>query len=919
MIEIIPETGSLVKDLANTIHVLTTAVDGRPVRTTLTVSGLDRTLKTSELGVASFELIPPSSAVSLTVQAKDEQGRTGHRHVDLECGVVDGAYLVRTDKAVYQGGEPIRVLVLASGLEPVFLDLIKDGQTILSESIEVSQGRGERQIDLPPEMFGTVVLYAYRYGPSGLPVRESRVIQIQPARALSIKMTTDRPEYRPGERAALTFAVFDEHGKPAPGAISVTAVDEAVFGVLDRRPGLEQTFFTLEQELLKPVYEIKNWWPDERNSGDLVRAGLTADRVQLEQALFARTARGPQYASLAIDGPRSSNSELAQAVRVLDRPDWEQLARRARLPAELVTQLKRAAGLHSLDLSSYSEGLEQIQSVQASAAPALVMAWIALILTAMVAWIVWRIRRGRGWLGEIVAVVFILGVLPALLLPAVQSARESARRAHALNDLKQIGMAAATEARPVRVRQNFPETLIWRPELITDDQGHARLEADLADSITTWRVSLGAVSAEGSLGAAQTAIRVFQPFFVDVDLPSVLTRGDEIGIPVVVSNYLEKPQKVDINLADAPWFERLEPSTLRSVELKPNEVRSVHFPIRVKAVGHHEIEVTARGSERGVVDAVRRKIEVVPDGRRIERLASGTLDRSAEVEFACPENVIPGSMQAIVKIYPSSFSQLVEGLDAVFRRPYGCFEQTSSITYPNVLALDYLRRIGKTVPEVEAKARQYIHLGHQRLLGFEVTGGGFDWFGNPPANRTLTAYGLMEFQDMAKVHDVDPKLVARTREWLLARQNPDGSWEPERRSFRGGPSDGSSSQSLARLSTTAYIAWSVFSGQAGQPNVRATLAYLQREAAVARDDSYALALVASALLAIDPQGTAARPHLDRLESLRQSSTDGKLAWWGPADSRSSSERTLFFGAGPTRHIETTALAAMALRNAQSKR
>ena len=89
--------------------------------------------------------------------------------------------------------------------------------------------------------------------------------------------------------------------------------------------------------------------------------------------------------------------------------------------------------------------------------------------------------------------------------------------------------------------------------------------------------------------------------------------------------------------------------------------------------------------------------------------------------------------------------------------PSGCFEQTSSTTYPNVLALDYLRRTGKSVPAVEGKARQYIQLGYQRLLTFEVPGGGFDWFGRPPANRTLTAYGLMEFQDMAKVSDVDPE------------------------------------------------------------------------------------------------------------------------------------------------------------------
>ena len=129
------------------------------------------------------------------------------------------------------------------------------------------------------------------------------------------------------------------------------------------------------------------------------------------------------------------------------------------------------------------------------------------------------------------------------------------------------------------------------------------------------------------------------------------------------------------------------------------------------------------------------------------------------MEVDIPDDAIEGSVKAIVKIYPSSFSQVVEGLDSIFQRPYGCFEQTSSTTYPNVLALEYLRRTNKTIPAVEVKARQYIHLGYQRLLSFEVSGGGFDWFGDPPANTTLTAYGLMEFLDMAAVHDVDADLI----------------------------------------------------------------------------------------------------------------------------------------------------------------
>jgi hypothetical protein len=87
------------------------------------------------------------------------------------------------------------------------------------------------------------------------------------------------------------------------------------------------------------------------------------------------------------------------------------------------------------------------------------------------------------------------------------------------------------------VRSYFPEALYINPEIVTDQNGAASIAIPLADSITTWRMAMLASTTHGALGSGVSSLKVFQDFFVDLDLPVTLTQGDRVSIPVAVYNY----------------------------------------------------------------------------------------------------------------------------------------------------------------------------------------------------------------------------------------------------------------------------------------------------------------------------------------------------------------------------------------------
>ncbi len=278
---------------------------------------------------------------------------------------------------------------------------------------------------------------------------------------------------------------------------------------------------------------------------------------------------------------------------------------------------------------------------------------------------------------------------------------------------------------------------------------------------------------------------------------------------------------------------------------------------------------------------------------------NGRLESTVRHEVTFPPNAIADAGKVFVRLYPGPLSQVIEGMDSILRMPGGCFEQTSSSTYPNVLALDYMKRTKKLTPEVHAKAEGYIANGYQRLLTFEVPGGGFSWFGNPPANKILTSYGLMEFSDMAKVYDVDAKVIQRTQQWLAGQQQADGSWKPDTQFINEGATNRYNSDVLR---ITAYVGWALGNTGYQGPAVEKARDYVQRQMG-AKSDTYTLAVVAN--FAVD-YGKDREFTNRAMQLLLDARTEkDEQVWW-------TAEETGVFAQGASASVETTGLAAQAL-------
>ncbi len=778
-ITVVPESGRVIPQVENKFYVLTSLPDGTPVpcRIVWKGAGYEFSGKTDAMGVAEVPLTPKGTlgskpaaggavgggiagrriraggvfpvaqaavgddeaeteSLQFSVAARDEKGNTGYSEQNIPFAQKEETILVRTSKSVAKVGDDIAVTVVAARpTGTAYLDLIRDGQTLLTKSLDFAGGKGETKVALDNGMAGTLVLNAYLITTKGEIVRDNKVVFVSAANDLKLSIKPDRETYQPGGKAKIQVAVTDRSNRPIAAAMGINIVDESVFALQEMQPGMERIYFTLERELLKPRYEIHEFEMNEvlsptplprfgegaRGRGEGAEPELTPAIRQQKAARILFAASAPRvtpainvntYTSKleAVMGKwneatqRDGKAIWLAAKKYFDKHNaWvndkevvtlllrENLISEKALSDPLGTPYRLSTKLFGLtDLRSgfvltaagpdrKFETSDDVNTMvyQGGGTQTMGNGRDEMFFGGNV-----RFARGRaggmggGFGGAAEGAVMAFGAPPA---PARMLALAKESDA-AKSDSKP---AASGDEAAVRIRQFFPETLLSLANLITDDRGHATIDVTMADSITTWRLSALGSSQNGDLGSTTAPLRVFQDFFVDIDLPVSLTQNDEVSIPVAIYNYLAEEQKIRLVMEKGDWFDadippnaRMTDALAREVTLGKGEVSVVYFPIKVRGIGNHMLTVTARGSSVGrassPTDAIKRSIEVRPDGMEIwqnvnDRLEPGTVDKTITI----PQQAIDGASNILVRVYPGGFSQVVDGLDKILRMPYG--------------------------------------------------------------------------------------------------------------------------------------------------------------------------------------------------------------------------------------------------------
>jgi len=910
-IQFYPEGGDLVSGLDNKVAFRSTDEHGKPTDISASLyNGNDEKLldfSSYDRGMGSFNFKLDENQ---TYYVKIDRPSGLDQHYELPKALSKG-YLIRLEK---NQDHKASFVIQASQKDEISLFAQVRGKIYYAEKHQINKGSNTIEINTDEFPIGVAQLTLFDSRGIG---RAERLFFVNSGRKLDISIKTDKEKYQPGEMVKMKVNVKDDRGMPMPASLSMAVVNDQLLSFADDRSSNILSRLLLESDIKGKIEDPTYYFnPEEKKtkeSLDLLMLTSGWRRFvwkDIEDGKKMEFAHEAEYWG-TIDDPHSNRIIVKGMV-------FDQDNKQAIPGCTVLIKGEKKGTITNLD------GRFELKDVRRN--DILVFSFIGYETVERKATdakkIVLASRQDN--LEEVVVVGY--GVQKRAMIEREMDKNEARHnkkkempramnvQAMEINEEKAVVFDDAVgdvnnAENPTRIREfavdadqpqkevkqdrrDFNPTVYWNGLLEVDRRGEAEITFKNNDQISSFSIKIEGIGKDGSLGVGEKKYYTQLPFSISGKLPFQVVSTDLLQIPINLVNHTDYQLSGKLLIAPPAGFE-LQGKLNDSYKIPAQQSTTVWLKYKISnLIGKGRF--SASFDAGNYKDAFSQEVEVIAKGFPVDLSFAGQdLDKS----FTCEINdKVEGSMTAQLVAYPSVVSDLLKGVEGILREPYGCFEQTSMSSYPNLFVLDYLKTTGSEDKKLLASAEQLLGRGYKRLTSYETPEKGYEWFGGAPAHEALTAYGLMQFNDMKSVSkDVDQAMIDRTAKWLMDRRDGQGGFL---RNDRALDSYGRAPKEI----TNAYIVYAM--AEAGYKDISKEYEAAKADA-INTNDPYRLALVANAAYALQKEKDG-----DQLLGLLAKLQKDDGSWTGTSVS-------ITYSSGMGLNVETSSLAVMAFLKSKS--
>lgn len=300
-------------------------------------------------------------------------------------------------------------------------------------------------------------------------------------------------------------------------------------------------------------------------------------------------------------------------------------------------------------------------------------------------------------------------------------ARSYSRNAPAANRYAERGVKVLE-----RPRRDDVDTAAWQPKLMTDANGKARLSFVMPDSLTRWRITVRATTAEGVVGQKTQYVLSDKPAYVKWSGPRRFRGSDQPVLDLVVFNRGEKARDGELVLAGGGLDQR------KRLTLAPGP-NFVNLPVKQLVAGAVNVDLLLDGKP---ADRLLAQLDLAPTHWPTPQQALVPLQGRQT-----PLQLPAGARNVQLSFAGGAAQHFLQVADDLIDYPWGCVEQTASRLIPLSLAYQTLPDGTGADALLAQPLPQVLQTQRQRLVSLAGPEAVFGWWGQgTQTSAFLTGY-----------------------------------------------------------------------------------------------------------------------------------------------------------------------------------